>query len=235
MPEVRNFSPSGDLHLKQNNGARPKQVYFNRQQTPSNNQRTNYLPKDGQNRGENKKEPRRQFPLNFHSLKKMLDDDTEPQNVAQKFSEANTGLKNCLKDNTANWEIIELVLAVIGRFCQKGGVAQFHSAFTNIVKTLSEMQVFQNIESVILSIPKSRATNLGSPKDRLHRLIESINHMTTEMLTVMPAFACDALGPSFFEDIIGCKNIPKIREIMTLDLFDTFGEVTVRLKVFLIT
>lgn len=223
----------GSSHSSSNNGTRPKQSNFNGQPRPPNDRgksptRQNNDQRTGKSHGHHRKK----YPLDFHSLKKMLDEDTEPQNVIQRFTDEETGLKQCLKGNAANWEILELVLAVTGRFCEKGGVALFHNAFLNIIKTLTEVQVFKNIDSVIMSIPKSQARNLGLIPDRLNRLITSISQITTEMLTAMPAYACNCLGKNFFEDIQGFKNMPKIRENTAPNTFDILEEVAVRLEVY---
>lgn len=161
----------------------------------------------------------------------MMDDDMEPQHIVKRFTEEQYGLSHFLEQNQANWEIIELVIAVTGRFCEKGGVKLFHNAFIKIVQTLAEKKVFQNIEAVIFSIPKSRATNLGSVRERLKRLIENIGHLTTEMLSVMPALACNHLGEKFFEDISALKNVSSIRDNITPDVFDALQEGSVRLRV----
>ena len=179
--------------------------------------------------------PRRQYnALSFPIMIKMIEEDTQPQIVVQKFTDENTGLKHFLENNSSNWEAIELILAVLGQFCEKRGVALFHNAFIRIVQLLAEKLIFFNLDSVVLNIPKSRANNLGTTEERLRRLVQSISYVTTEMLTVMPGLACDFLREQFFVDICALKNMPSISRICqmsTCDAFSTLEEGADRLKV----
>lgn len=188
---------------------------------------------DGESSGTyHQKQPYKHYPLTFFTLQKMMAEDAEPHIIAQKFAEENTGLHQFLETNSANWEAIEVVMSVIGIFCQKKGVAKFHNAFIRIVQMLAGNSVFTNLDSTILHIPKSRSTNLGAKGERLSRLIKSISYLTTEMLTVMPALTCDYLGEKFFEDLSALKNIPSIRDTNVSKDFDFFEkEGALRLKV----
>lgn len=153
-------------------------------------------------------------------MQKWIVEETQPETIARKFTETNTGLKQFLEMNSANWEAIEVVLVVIGNFCEKKGVMLFHNAFIKFVQILADEKVFSNLTSVILNIPKSRCTNLGSRNDRFRQLIKSLSSLTTEMLTVMPALTCDFLGEEFFEDVCALKNIPSVRDTNVGDVFD---------------
>ncbi len=164
----------------------------------------------------------------------MMKEDTQPHTVATKFTDENTGLRQFLEKNSANWEAIELIITVIGNFCKKNGVTQYHNAFIKIVQMLAEKQIFSNLDTIILNIPKSRATNLGTSAERLKQLVQSIGHLTTEMLTVMPGLACNYLGDQFFVQICALKNMPSISQICqtsTCDVFTNLGEGADRLKV----
>jgi hypothetical protein len=168
--------------------------------------------------------PRRNYPLRFSDVLKWIVEDAEPETIAHKFTETNTGLKQFLEHNSASWEAIELVLVVIGNFCEKNGTVLFQHAFIKIVHILADERVFSHLTSVILNIPKSRCTNLGLKNDRFSQLIKSLTYLTTEMLTVMPALTCDYLGEKFFEDTYALKNIPSIRDMNVDDVFNLFHQ-----------
>lgn len=174
---------------------------------------------------------RKNYALNFSGVQKLIEGDAQPEIIARKFAETDTGLKQFLENNSANWDAVELVLVAIGHFCEKKGVVLFHNTFIKIVQMLAEENVFSNLNSVILNIPKSRC-NLGPKNERFRKLIKSLNYLTTEMLTVMPALTCDYLGEKFVEDICALKNIPSIRDTNVDDVFSTFHkEGAERLKV----
>ena len=181
-----------------------------------------------------RKVPRRPYiALSFPIVLKMMEEDTQPLIVVQRFTDENTGLKQFLEKNSSNSDAIELILAVLGQFCKKHGVTLFHNPFIKIVQLLGE-KTFLNLNSLILNIPKSRANNMGTTEERLKRLVQSISYVTTEMLTVMPALACDFLGEQFFVDICALKNMPSISRICqtsTCDAFSTLEEGADRLKV----
>ena len=162
----------------------------------------------------------------------MVELETQPEVIARKFTEEGTGLKQLLDTHSSNWELVELILVVIGNFCENKGVALFHNAFVKIVQILAEKLVFSNIESVILNIPKSRATNLGTIEVRLSRFVRSIGHVTTEMLTIMPALSCNYLGETFFEDICALKNLPSIQKFGVCREFDILQGGSDRMKVY---
>ncbi|KAI9551691.1 hypothetical protein GHT06_022027 [Daphnia sinensis] len=166
------------------------------------------------------KQPYKHYPLSFSGVQKMMAEDTEPHAIAQKFTDESAGLRQFLENNATNWEATELVISVIGNFCQKKGVVQFHNAFIKIVQILATKAVFANLDSTILHIPKSRSTNLGSKQARMSRFIRSISYLTTEMLIVMPALTCDYLGERFFEDLIALKNLPSIKDTNVDEDFD---------------
>jgi hypothetical protein len=161
----------------------------------------------------------------------LIEENAQPEIIAKKFAETDTGLKQFLENNSANWDAVELVLVVIGHFCEKKGVVLFHNTFIKIVQMLAEENVFSNLNSVILNIPKSRC-NVGPKNERFRKLIKSLTYLTTEMLTVMPALTCDYLGDKFVEDICALKNIPSIRDTNVDEVFSTFHkEGAERLKV----
>ncbi len=177
---------------------------------------------------------RRQFkkyPLNFTTLKKLAEENTEPSELVKKFTDEECGLQTLLRDNSTNWEFVELILVALGGFCQQGGNSQFSSTFSKIITILRDNQVFQNVFTVFLQIPHSRSDKLGSKEKRLVQLVESISYLTTEMLTQIPALACDVLGENFFGDIVSFKMAPSIRLLDKSNVFDSLQEVTTRLKV----
>lgn len=225
---VLKTSPSSILR-QDVGGARPRthNVVNPQNDREKRNDKDGNLPAHQRN-----KQPFKHYPLNFSVVQKMMTENTEPHIIVQKFTDENAGLGQFLQNNSANWEVTELILAVIGNFCLKKGVMLFHNAFINIVQILAENSVFVNLESVILYIPKSRSTNLGSKEERLNRLINSISYLTTEMLTVMPALTCDYLGERFFEDVCALKTVPSVRDSNVSDVFKALEkEGADRLKV----
>jgi hypothetical protein len=214
-------------------GAKPRLQHFIKQEQypQKDRKRENEKERNSKWHQGNNKQPFKHFPLNFTEVLKMITDN-DPGLVVQKFAEESTGFGQFLKSNPANWEIVELILAVIGNFCFNKGPVLFHNAFIKIVQILGDNAVFKNLESVILNIPKSRSSNLGSKEERLTRLIRSISYLTTEMMTVMPALTCDYLGERFFEDVCALQTMPSFRDFNVNDAFDSLEkEGADRLKV----
>lgn len=215
-------------------GAKPRQQNLVKQEQYPQKEKERENDKEGnsQRHQGNNKQPFKHYPLNFTGVLKMMTENTEPHIIVQKFAEESAGLGQFLKSNSTNWEVTELILAVIGNFCLNKGVVLFHNAFIKIVQILADNSVFVNLESVVLHIPKARSTNLGSKEERLTRLIKSISYLTTEMLTVMPALTCNYLGERFFEDVCALKSLPSIRDLNVGDAFDVLKkEGAERLKV----
>ena len=75
-------------------------------------------------------------------------------------------------------------------------------------------------------------SNLGSKEERLQQLIESISSITTEMLVLMPALACNCLGENFFGDIIIFRDSPSMRALNNSKVFDQLQETAARFKVY---
>jgi hypothetical protein len=217
-------------------GAKDKQPNFTKQKQCPQKEKERGNDKEGNSQishqGHNR-QPFKHYPLNFYRVMKMMEENTEPHVVVQKFSEETTGLEEFLKSKVStNWEVTELILAVLGTFCLNKGVMLFHNAFIKFVQILANNSVFANLESVVLHIPKAQSTNLGSKEERLTRLIKSISYLTTEMLTVMPALTCDYLGERFFEDVCALKSLPSIRDLNVNNVFDALEkEGADRLKV----
>ncbi|EFX65333.1 hypothetical protein DAPPUDRAFT_117365 [Daphnia pulex] len=150
---------------------------------------------------------RKKYALNFSGVQKLIEEDAQPEIIARKFAEKDTGLKQFLENNSANWDAVELVLVVIGHFCEKKGVVLFNSynTFIKIVQILAEENVFSNLNSVILNIPKSRC-NLCPKNERFRKLIKSL-HLSDD-------------GNA--DDICALKNIPSIRDRNVDEVFSTF-------------
>jgi hypothetical protein len=164
-------------------------------------------------------------------LKKLTEENTEPSELVKKFTDEECGLQKLLRDNPTNWEFVELILVALGGFCQRGGNSQFSSAFSKIIIILRESQVFQNLYSVIMQIPQTNSYNLGTKEKRLVQLVESISYLATEMLTQIPALACDVLGENFFGDLVSIRMAPSIRLLDKSNVFDSLQDVSTRLKV----
>jgi hypothetical protein len=218
-------------------GAKSKQPNYNQQKQYPQTEKERRNDKEGNSQirhhqqGHNR-QPFKKYLLNFNGVKKMMEENTEPHIVVKKFAKETTGLEEFLKSNSTNWEVTELILAVLGNFCLNKGVMLFHNAFIKFVQILAVNSVFANLETVVLHIPKARSTNLGSKEERLTRLIKSISYLTTEMLTVMPALTCDYLGERFFEDVCALKALPSIRDLNVSNAFDALEkEGADRLKV----
>lgn len=166
--------------------------------------------------------------LNFTILSKLAHPKAEVSEIARKFTE-----KNAFADflDSASPDCVELVIVSLGQFCEKNGPTIFHNAFIKIVNALGEKNIFVQLPNVIMQLPWSRATNLGSKEDRLSRLITCIAQLITEMLTVAPAFSCNVLGKNFVEDVYAMSNIPSVRNLSTNNTFDVLLDVRDRLKV----
>lgn len=170
-------------------------------------------------------------PLEFGNVKKMAETSVDLAVIVRKLTEEEHGLKKLLRDNHGNWDLIELVLVVLGSFCERNGPASFPQGFIQMVNILAEGEVFREIPSIILQLPRSRANNLGTPQDRLKRLVHSVSSFITEMLVLAPAFACNCLGQDFFEDLMSLKDVPSIRALNRTDVFQCFQEVNTLHKV----
>ncbi|XP_046634505.1 uncharacterized protein LOC124313736 [Daphnia pulicaria] len=185
-------------------GAKPRLQHFIKQEQypQKDRKRENEKERNSKWHQGNNKQPFKHFPLNFTEVLKMITDN-DPGLVVQKFAEESTGLGQFLKSNPANWEIVSI------------------DPSSDWELLLQQRALFKNLESVILNIPKSRSSNLGSKEERLTRLIRSISYLTTEMMTVMPALTCDYLGERFFEDVCALQTMPSFRDFNVNDAFDS--------------
>lgn len=173
----------------------------------------------------------REYPvLNFTILTKLADPTAEAFEIARKLTEKNA-LADFLESHKMNLDYLELVVIALGQFCEKNGPTLFYSSFIKIVSVLGAKGIFAKMPSVILELPRSRATNLGSKNERLNRIVKSIARLTTEMLTVMPAFSCDVLGKDFIEDVHAMVNVPSVRSLDTTNIFSILLDVKGRLQV----
>ena len=185
-------------------------------------------------RGGNHRQPRGR-PLTFADLLQLSQETTEPSDIVHRFGNANCGLESLLLGNLSNWDIQELVVAIMGTFCKKQGAAQFQTGFIEIVKILADKNVFKNISTIIMQLAYSRATNLPPKTERLKKLIDSIYHLTCDIVTLIPRFGCNFLGEHFLRDIIGLKNIPAIIDLRIPEpIFDQLDEAVPILKVAII-
>ena len=157
--------------------------------------------------------------MTFHDLLRLAEETTPTTEIVRRFGNAEAGLQQLLNGNPNN-DVLELVLVILGEFCQqpKNGVAQFRDTFIELVQILGQKQVFSKVTSIVLQLPHSRANNIGrSNSKRLKRLIGAVYHLTMEILTLMPNYACNTLGQHFFRDLIALKNMPTITELDAAD------------------
>ena len=101
-----------------------------------------------ENKNQQQKEPfiKKNFPLNFTSLKRLIEETVEPSTIIRKLTDTEAGLEKLLTDHPNKWDLIELVLIVVGDFCAKNGVASFNNDFITVVQILAEHEVaFNNI------------------------------------------------------------------------------------------
>jgi len=91
----------------------------------------------GRGGSQSTRQPYQFFPITQNTLKKFAEENAEPSDIVKKFTEEDTGLKQFLKENSNKQDYcdsIELVLLVLGGFCQKNGVTEFGHGFIRIVK-----------------------------------------------------------------------------------------------------
>ena len=173
----------------------------------------------------------RKFVLDLQNLLKLTNETTEPSEIIRSLED---DLASHLKKNSSNADYLELLLIALGVFCKKNGTSQFTDSFVNVVKILAAQQFFSQITFIVISIPKSRATNFPPKEERLKSLITSISYLSTEMLVKMPAFACNYLGENFFIDIISLKDMPSIKSLNNDDVFNVLDNGSRKLKVNLV-
>ena len=172
--------------------------------------------------------------LNFTSLKMLLEETVEPSKIIRKLTDRDGGLQKLLKDHPNHWDLLELVLIALGDFCAKNGVASFNSDFIAVVQILDQHKVFRNICNIVIQIGTASAfscSNMPSKEERMKRLIKGILHLGVEMLVLMPAFSCNALGQNFFTDIYGLKDIPSVKALNQTEAFELLKEGCNRLEV----
>jgi hypothetical protein len=109
--------------------------------------------------------------LDFIGLQKLADDSTEPADVIRKFNSKDYGLGAFLDDHKADFDYLEFVFVVLGKFCRKNGPTQFTDGFVEIVRVLGEREVFQQVASVVMHLPNSRALTNNTKSERLNQLI----------------------------------------------------------------
>ena len=166
--------------------------------------------------------------MDLQNLLKLTNETTEPSEIIRSLED---DLASHLKKNSSNADYLELLLIALGVFCKKNGTSQFTDSFVNVVKILAAQQFFSQITFIVISIPKSRATNFPPKEERLKSLITSISYLSTEMLVKMPAFACNYLGENFFIDIISLKDMPSIKSLNIADVFNVLDNGSQLLQV----
>ena len=170
--------------------------------------------------------------LQFNTLLELSKETTTPIEVVEKIGASGGRLKELIEDNQTNVDVLELVLVMIGHFCKNNGRTLFSSAFANMVQILGEGNMFAQIFHIVMQIPRSRSKNLPSAEDRINALLTSVNHLTLDILIMMPAFACNALGEDFFLTMKSLKDVHPLNN-MNLDFsFQSFDEGNRRLKVY---
>ena len=172
-----------------------------------------------------------QRPIYFGLLMKLAGETTDLPTIVQKLGQSDGGLRKLIEDHSSDSDILELVLVVIGNFCKENGAALFANAFITMMQTLGEKDIFRQISSVIMRIPNSRSTNLPSKNERLKKLLTSVYYLTSELIVMMPAFACNFLGEDFFVELKSLENIYSVKALNVGSSFEILEEGIVRLKV----
>ena len=170
-------------------------------------------------------------PLNFGDLLHLAKETTEPSEIIRRLSSEEYGLKQLLASNP-KWDVQELVLVVVGGFCQKQGVSQFQTGFIKVAQILAEAGIFQQAKTIIMMLPDSRSTNMPPKVQRLESLVKSINHLAVDILVTIPNFGCNYLGKHFFRDLISLQNMPSIADLDSKEsIFNIFNESAKILRV----
>ena len=97
-------------------------------------------------RNEDSSRPRsnQRYPLTFGAIKNLTKESTDPSDIVKRLmDEENGGLKKFLQENSAKNDAIELVIAVIGKFCAKNGPASFSNAFIKMIQILVDEVYFK--------------------------------------------------------------------------------------------
>ena len=152
-------------------------------------------------------------PLDLFGLQKLAEDSTERADVMRKFNARDYGLGAFLDDHKADFDCLEFVFVVLGNFCCKNGPTQFTDGFFEIVQILRERQVFEQVASVVMHLPNSRAKISTTKSERLKQLITGVYHLSIETLVLMPSFACTFLGRNFYQDLLFLKDMPSIKTL----------------------
>ena len=130
--------------------------------------------------------------LDLHQLTRLAEPNKEPSEIIRLFNNSEEGLNSVLLDNPNDFERLELILLALGGFCKENGATQFSGGFVSIVHVLAKHRVFSQVTGIIIQI--SVSPRLSSEKeDRLRRLISAVYHLATEMIVMVPAFACNFL------------------------------------------
>ena len=176
-------------------------------------------------------EPSRR-PLDFIGLQKLAEDSTEPAVVVRRFNSEEYGLGALLDEHKTDLDYLEFIFVVLGNFCRKNGSTQFTEGFVEIVRTLGEREIFQQIASVVMHLPNSRAKTSTTKTERLKLLISGLYHLSVETLVLMPSFACTFLGRNFYQDLLILKDMPSIKALNLKEpIFDVLLEGVPRLEV----
>ena len=178
----------------------------------------------------NNNEPRRprQHPakgLDLRQLGRLAEEKTEPAEINRYLGNAEGGLSSSLEDHQNDFEYLELVLLALGGFCQKNGATQFTEGFVSVVHVLQNHRVFSQVRTII------KNTSTSKTGERLKRLISAVYHLATEMIVMLPAFACNFLGEDFFTDILTLKETGSIQKMNIADAFDVLHRGAERLQV----
>ena len=153
--------------------------------------------------------------------------------IVNKFGESNLRLKKLIEDNLSNLDVLELILVIIGNFCSRNGTELFSNFFIEMIQVLGEKKILQSskIFEIVLHIPTSKSFNIGAKEDRLRNLLTSVYHLTTEVVVMMPTYACNLLGENFFLDMKSLGNVPSMKVLKADSSFEMFDEGIQRFKV----
>lgn len=176
---------------------------------------------------------RRDYPLGFDDLLVLCQDGTQPSEVVRKLGDAEHGLSALLDSAHGRPEYLELVLVILGRFCEKNGQVQFTEGFVGMIQTLAEKNVFQQVVSVAMQIPCSFIQGLPPQSHRMAALVTSVYYLACEMLVLMPAYGCTYLGEHFFTNLLLLKDMPAIKLLnVPHDVFELLHQANSRLEVY---
>ena len=154
--------------------------------------------------------------LDLRQLIRLADDKAEPSEIIRFLGNAEGGLPSSLEEHQNDYNYVEHVLLALGNFCQKNGATQFREGFISVVQVLASPNhhIFSQVRTII------KNTLTSQTGDRLKRLINAVYNLATEMIVLIPAFACNCLGEDFFTDILTLKGTASIQKMNIAEAFD---------------